>query len=424
MILLLLFDISFIFMVNLAFGHQKDIKTILYLFIAGFTIYSGIGIFMLDIPNSGLYFFQFVLFSASFFIVAYIKQGKTSNVLRGTDFVFENYPSLVFFFTVLYIATFFYPFIIGGFTVNDLLDLGKIFINYRATSFSLRLERRSNLLYMIITNQLRTICAPFFYLTLYKYRRNVAKFIGLYLLPILLKTVADSYLSRNNMAVYATFLFIYLVYEGFIGKKTAIIIMACAIPFVGTIFNMLAAVRQGGSFSISFTNMGESLYSLLQSECSYPQFYDTCSTMTNPVLTVSFFVYLALVVIPSQAYALIGLQAPNLPYLMTEVVLGMSFGDSGYYILLPSVLGEAIILFGRYFAWIYGIFYALLIVWFLHILSREESLKYLKLFFMLDFFRQFRGGSQYVLSSWLTTIIPFAVIVYFLSKRKIRIKIR
>ena len=68
-------------------------------------------------------------------------------------------------------------------------------------------------------------------------------------------------------------------------------------------------------------------------------------------------------------------------------------------------------LFGKYAAFIYGLIYGVFSTWFLKILKAHDCLYYLMLYFLLDFFRQFRGGSQYVISVWETQLIPLIIIV-------------
>lgn len=419
MFFLMVFDIAFICLSYGMFKNYKDIKMMMNLFIVGFSIYSGIGIVLYDIDNEVLYFIQFILFSIMFIGVSYLKKDKTTSVLNGMDFVNEHHMLFIYIMSAIYLLTFIYPLILGRMTFKDLLNIASVFTDYTATPFSVRVARRSNIFYTILTNQVRSICMPFFYLLLYQFRKKPSNFIIMFLLPVLLKTVADGYLSRNNMVVYIAFIFVYLVMEGYLNKRIAIVIAAVSVPIGLSVLNLLASVRTGGSFEFSISTIGENISALADSECSYPKYYNVCASMFDLRKTFNFFIYILLVIVPSQFYSFIGLSVPNLAYSFTEAVLGMSYGARDYYIVLPSVLGEATILFGKFFAWIYGGIYALFVMWFLRVLSRNRSLKYLKLYFMLDFFRQFRGGSQYVVSTWLTTIIPFIFLVYFLSKRKI-----
>jgi len=392
-------------------------KYMLFLFLGGFTVYSGIGIVLYRDTDQWLYLLEFSLFCLLFIATGlYSMNHQASMALSSLDNVVNNHTIIMTVLALIYPLTFLYPFFAESISLHELFNVRMLFINYAATPFALRLSRRADPIYVIVTNQIRSISAPFFYLYLYKLRKKPVRFILLYVIPINLKMVADGYLSRNNMAVYATFLVVYLIMEGYLSKKLAILLGTCAIPVVLSMFTVLANVRQGGTLSFSFAEIKTNIQSLIESECSFPVYYDYCAAMTSFSQTVNFFIYMAIVCIPSALYSLIGFEVPNLAYSFTETVLGMGYGARDYYIVLPSVLGEAIILFGTEFAWIYAGFYGLIVHWFLRVLSSYDELKYLRLFFMLDFFRQFRGGSQYVLSSWMTMLLPMIVIVFILDK--------
>lgn len=416
MLLLVLFVVLYIYVTNIVFKNNSDIKIIMYLFIIGLSIYSGLGIVIYNINNKVLYLFEFMMFSMFFFIVANICKEKTTYALKGIESVYYEHQPFIYTMAIIYLIIYIYPLVLGRFTFRDLINISSIFSDYHSTPFSLRVARKSNMLYIIITNQVRGICSPFFYLLLNKIRKKPMVFILTFLFPVLLKTVSDGYLSRNNIVVYLAFIFIYLISERIINKKIAISVFVLMTPIILSILNLMSKVRSGGDFNFSLNTITENIRALIDSECSYPIYFNICDSMYDFNKTINFFVYILLVVIPSQFYSLIGLTIPNLAYSFTENVLGMSYGAQDYYIVLPSVLGEAIILFGKYFAWIYGGIYAIFIFWFLRVLSSHRSLKYLKLYFVLDFFRQFRGGSQYVLSTWMTTIVPFIIIVSILSK--------
>lgn len=389
----------------------------LYLFLAGFTIYSGIGIVLYRNDKQIVYLMNFVLFCLSFIAMGvYSIHHRPSNALYSLKKVIYRQKLILNVLAMGYLLTFLYPFFVESIGFSDLFNVRMLFVEYAATPFALRLARRADPLYVIITNQVKSITAPFFYLYLFRLRKRPVVFCFVFLIPIYLQLIADGYMSRNNLAVNAAFLVMYLIMEGYLSKKLAIIIGICFTPIVLSVFTMLANVRQGGTLAFSFGSIIENIQSLIASECSYPIYYDYCASMTSVSQTINFFIYIAVICIPSALYSFIGIKVPNLAYSFTEAILGMKYGAKDYYILLPSVLGEAIILFGSEFAWIYGFFYGLLAFWFLRVLSSQEELKFLRLSFMLDFFRQFRGGSQYVLSSWLTKLLPMIVIIYILGK--------
>lgn len=418
-ILLIIFDVCYIYLTNILITNNNGHKTLSYLFLAGFNIYSGFGIFLFSIDHLYLYFANFCLLSLAFFFTIYRSQNMHTKALSGLESFLEKHRILIIVFAVIYVVTFIYPLFLGKITVSEFFNIKEVFENYRATPFSVRLERKSNFLYSIIVNQLRSITRPFFYLYLYNIKDKHILFIISFILPIYCMTIADGYLSRNNIAVYFAFVILYLIDINLLSKKFALVISCAALPFVLALFYVLANVRLGNGFVFSINSLWENVSSIIETECGFPKNYDLCASLSSSISAVNYIIYIFIVCIPSQFYSLFGFSTPNLAYSFTEAFLGLTYGSNNYYIVLPSVLGEALMLFGDGFAWIYGFIYGACVTWFFRVLKSCSELRYLYLFFLLDFLRQFRGGSQYVISAWMTTLIPFIIIVFLTSRVRI-----
>ena len=401
----------------LVYRNVKDrvYRIFLFLMILGFTIYSGLGIFTENEniqQNDLTYIIQFLLFICMFLLgYKIVMKYRIHSYMKELDRIFAN--RLFIIMGYMYIAVYIYKCIYSGVVLSDILNIQKLFVNYSATTFATRVTRNSDSIYSIITNQVTNICAPFFYIMLYNVRKNHKKFLTLYCLPIVLALLSDGYLSRNKIAVYVVFIFIYLVDEKIISKGIAKMIVIGAVPLLLLIFATLESIRSG---TVSGEGMLESIKHMVVSEISYPQYYDNCVAQSKDVSALNFLIYIIVVCIPSQFYSLFGYQTPNLAYSFTKAIIGLSYGQTNnYYILLPSVLGEALMLFGKHFAFVYGFIYGIISTWFLKVLKEHECTKYLMIYFLLDFFRQFRGGSQFVISVWETQIIPMIIIVAIVS---------
>lgn len=382
-----------------------------YLFLSGFSIYSGFGIFTeyeKIQENAFLYLLQFILFIVLFFLGSQvICKYRVHFYMKDLDLISSN--TFIYVLAIIYICTFIYKCIFSGVSITDFFHINDLFTNYTSTPFATRVSRNNNVVYTIITNQISSITMPFFYIALYNIRKKHLKFIILYCIPIILSLLADKYLSRNKIAVYLVFIFIFFIEEELISKRVAKIIVCIAVPTLLFIMALLENIRSGFSFN---GNFGSTIKEMISSEMGYPQYYDACASKSKDVSVINFLIYIVIVCIPSQIYKIFGFTIPNLAYSFTEEILGLSYGQSNnYYILLPSVLGEAIMLFGKYFAFVYGFIYGALSTWFLKILKEHRCLKYLMIYYLLDFFRQFRGGSQYVISVWETQLIPLIIII-------------
>ena len=415
MIVLFVISLAFIFFLVSKSVQDNVYRYFYYLFLVGFTIYSGVGIFTeySNIEqNAFIYMLQFLLFIVMFFVGSrLVTKYRIHYFMPTLDMIADS--KIVYIMGAVYIGTYIYSCIFSGVSIADLFSIKNLFINYKATAFATRVARNNSLIYSIITNQVASIAAPFFYIMLYNLRKRHAVFITLFCTPIVLALLSDGYLSRNKIAVYIAFIFIYLIKEKIISKRLAKNIAIIGIPLMLFMFAVLENVRSGGNGGIGFLN---SIKSLILSEVEYPKYYDYCVSKSRDIDTLHFIIYLFVVCIPSQLYRLIGLSIPNLAYSFTEAITGLSYAQTNnYYILLPSVLGEALMLFGKYGAFLYGFIYGVFSTWFLKILKEHDCLYYLMIYFLLDFFRQFRGGSQYVISVWETQLIPLIIIVAFIS---------
>ena len=222
MIYFILFDILLLMLSWILFKNNLDFKVISVLFVLGFTIYSGIGIIYYEINDSIIYLANFVLFSLAFIFTGYLLRKKKINIIQNLNKANKNFHGIFNFLAVMYVVTFLYPIFSSGFNIYDFLNFFSYFTEYKATPFSIRVARMADPLYLVMVNQIRTICMPFFYVYLYNLRSRPFLFLSIYFIPIYCKIVADGYISRNNIAVYFTFILIYLVTEKYLSKKVAI----------------------------------------------------------------------------------------------------------------------------------------------------------------------------------------------------------
>lgn len=403
--------LAFIFILVHISVKDYTYRAFYYLMLVGFTIYSGVGIlteYENIRQNAYLYMLQFFLFIFAFFAGSHlVVKYRVHYYMKSLDRI--ALYKCISVLGMIYIFTFVYRCIFSGVSLEDLLNIQELFVNYNATDFATRVVRRNDVIYTIVTNQIASVTAPFYFIMLYNNRKKHIKFLILYLFPILLELLADGYLSRNKIAVYLVFIYLYLVQEKIISIRLAKVFAIIGIPIFLFMFAVLANVRLGINEGNGFW---ASIRDLILSEVGYPQYYDYCVAKGEDISLLNFLLYIITICIPSQITNIFNISTPNLAYSLTEAVTGLSYAQTNnYYILLPSVLGEALMLFGKYFAFLYGAIYGVISTWFLKILKGHKCLKYFMIYYLLDFFRQFRGGSQYVISAWETRIIPMIIIV-------------
>jgi len=406
----------FLLFAALLTAKESDHFAMLLLFIGGFTVYSGIGLaFYQHSIDSNTYLVDYALSVVAFLCIGVGSlNARKPHVFDNLDGFLSRHSMIADIAAIAYICTFIFVLIYERVPIDRLFDIARLFRNYTATSFTLRVSRSNDALYRLIAVQIRGLLRPFYFIYLYKRRKRTPVFLALFLLPIYCTTVANSYISRNELAVTCAFILVYLVSENKLNRHAAFLGVVAALPIIIYAFVALQNLRSYGE-GISFDRIGYATRRLIEDECCFPQYYPTCNTMFSLRNTVNYFLYVFTSFIPSGIQHLIGINTVDLAHAFTESVIGLRYGDAGYYILLPSVLGEGIILFGKSLAWVYLGIYGAVVFWMLRVLKSCDHLYYMKISFMLEFLREFRGGSQYLLTSWITTIVPFIVIITVLT---------
>lgn len=420
MLILLIVFLGISFGVSKLLIKDKGHRVLVYIFLIGFTTYSGIGLTIYEIDEAFMYFLQYIAFIIIFIFFAvgssnrrYKKMTLLSNNLT---FIIENNPGLISCLTFIYILTFIFPFIYPIFNFLEIFNVNRLISGYKAMSFTIRADRLNNTFYQLITTQLRLIAMPFFYIYLYKNREKSLKFLILFVLPFYLQAINNCYLSRNEIAIIFVFVFAYLIKEKKLNRITAIVITCVAVPYLLYVFGTLFYLRVGAENS--FDGFLPVLRDLFSKETNFVFNYSSASNVSDKVNVFQFLLYVITLPIPSGLMKHVGISTPILSQILTYEMIGLRYGDLHYYILLPSILGEGIIIFNKYFAWMYAFIFAPFAVWFLRILKANKALTYLMVWYLVDFARQMRGGSQFIISYWVNTIIPFAIIIFLLSSVK------
>lgn len=397
---------------------DKTHRILTYIFIAGFSIYSGIGLAFYPIDHTYLYLCEFIIFILIFIAFAVrsssIKAKEKSFIFsKGLDRIVDGAPRLITIMTVIYVLTHLFPFIYPEFSIQKIFNFEALVTNYAVTPFYLRVIRQNDMIYQLITTQLRLLAKPFFFIYLYKKRDHALVFMFLFLFPVYLQAMHNSYLSRNEMAVNLAFIIVYLYKEEKINRKMIIAFSMIAVPFILFFFEKLFYSRVGASSGVE--SIGGSIDNLIRQETTFVKNYYNASNISSKISVFTFLLYVVTLPIPSFLMNIFGFYKPNLAQILTTDITGLLYGDTGYYLILPSVLGEGIIIFDQYFAWAYALILAPLAFLFLRKLKSNKVLTYLMVWYMIDFAREMRGGSQYILSSWINTLVPFAVIIYIFN---------
>ncbi len=395
--------------------REKYHKIILWILTAGLTWYSVIGLIYYDVSDAYLYILEYFLF-----LLIVVLCGATSCRLKSVNYsrtfsrqlgiVMDKMPKLVPLMAISYLFCCFFPFVYPAINIAALFDVRGFLNEYQVTSFAVKIARQSDPIYVLVTTQIKLIAMPFFYIYLYQNREKVLKFLLLFLIPIYTTAIQNGYISRNEICVCLAFVIIYFWKEKKLSKWVILACIAIGVPMLLYSLSILFYTRVGGTSSAS--GFWGIVLDMLFSESSFVKNYQTAAQANCHVSILWFLIYLLTLPLPSGILMqLFNFSQPQLARILTKAIIGIDYGGQGYYVLLPSVLGEGIMLFDKYFAFLYAIVVGVLIFWFLRKLKVNKVLDYYLLYFMLDVLRQMRGGSQYIFSTWITSLVWLAIVI-------------
>ena len=172
----------------------------------------------------------------------------------------------------------------------------------------------------------------------------------------------------------------------------------------------METVRTGAIVN-SNTSFFDNIIHLINQEGYCQQFLDVTNTFSKELSFIKYIISS----ISSPLFFLPDIDFPVLSYAFTERILGLSYGDANYYIMLPGAFGEGVMIFGKYFAWIYGIFIGYFVGKAYRVFTRVSFLKLWGIMYILDVARSFRGGIQTFFIATLNTSLLLIIVFLVLN---------
>lgn len=291
---------------------------------------------------------------------------------------------------------------------NYLTQLTQASFSVTGQRFALRIARSSGLAWVI--DRIKLVLLPFFFIWLFTLRDNWKAFIGAFMVYSICDMLQNALLtSRSHYLQIIVFILIYLTLEKKITKKQLLVI-SILLGTVGIILMVwFKDLIMGKNYT--YTGFGDYFQAFLTSEYSGGQArLEYCNSVNNEL---SFFHYLyhcftaPLFFLPDDGF-------PTLSYYFTTGVLGLNYGQVGYYVILPGAFGEGVMVLGKHLAWIYGMFIGLYAGFFFKFLRKYDYLRYVYVYFIIQFGLAFRGGIQAFVMRSLNCIVYFLIIMFFM----------
>ncbi len=390
----------------------KDFNSRLFfgLFLVAFFTYSGLGGSLGDIDKH--YFIYYFVYTICISFGLFLGKGRITNIGNS---VLTNYSlskliskygtTIIVVFLILNLTTLIYPnFLLYRLIVPPAPDLSSFFSERFGTNESTFVE--SVIYYML------SILAPFFFLSLYKYRNKAFVLTFLLLSIPYIEYCKNGYIGRKDIILYLIIL-IATLYK-FNPKLRKALIISLTIFFPTLIIFMVnyTQIRIGGTASVD--NSFKALETLTYSESYYPLWFSTIyNEPFDPNNLFAYLKWLFSLPLPGFLKGDAGLRGDELAGLLLDV----DPGQRGFYIVLPGLVGESVYYFGKYFFWIHSFIVGLLIGYTFRVLNRHREMSVL-LFnatFILSYFIN-RGGTGSGLPYILKVLLIFFIILYFYSR--------
>lgn len=401
------------FILTKIFFRDVYVKLAVYFFLIGYLIWSGIGIAYPDVDNG--YMIQYAAFMLLFIIGAYVG-GKFTNRLKikpkkiCCETPYVQLGAFVFWGLMLFKLV--YP-------VNHIPDLFGI----KLSIVDVFAKKDSITFLTYLANTLLVLLRPIYYFYLYK-KCSAKKIVLLLVAEVYIGVAINGYISRSGLLSQALFIIFAVVAKKSgsikmetVAKKTAYILksyrkvivimgIACVlmIPLLFEYQYYRLGVRSNAALSIM-----DKVDALADIEFGFPKLIGYCEQFfvwTNSIDYMKWFVTL---VIPKKI-----INVPDILLINTELstlVSGISYGTSGFSMFLPGLLGEGIMLYGPYFAWVHGLFLGVVIGVVIGIYSRYKDMQIWVVYLLINTALMCRGGSQ----GTIAILVNGSVLVFFSS---------
>ena len=413
------------------------IQKMYYIFsIVGIVIYSGISTTYNNLCDE--YFFSYLIFHACYTaamifairIHLVIKKRRLLLVYRVKEYERSLYlkqsisseklisDRVLKVCVLLFFSYYFIQLIYPEFRLSDLFRIGLSIDDI----FSRRSDLRGNLIYQLFYYVNLFTVAFLFIFAYRKYRqKKCAAVIILFLLWYYLQMVTLGYMSRNEMLIVIAFIVILFDNRKWAELKitprlviTGLVIAILMLPFL----NAYELLRMG--ISARRSDVWNALGELLEKETTYGRYYDFCASNSEEILILRYLVWFITLPLPSVIFGSIKEFGLSTNTYFTVLYTGVQEGASNYSVILPSIFGESLMIWGRNAYWVEALLVGFFVGKFCVCMERNEELSLLNVYFAVNMFIMGRGGSEAVIANMVNYMVMYLIIMKLIVKKKRR----
>lgn len=408
-------------------------KVFSFLFPISFSFYTGFGLcysvyyhfeYLLDFI---IFFFVFIYF----FIIGVSFQNKhQKNIVK--EKVDRTMISLSSFCIFLYFITYLILLLYPTNKITYTLAHG-FFVRTNLTTEVESLKESSIIIHLVQT--LNTLCIPFLYFYLYKCKSIIKAICIVFLDFIFILFNYYGYIGRSGMIFYLFELMFIIVtkinvkktntqiwknYKKTIKKFIAIFIIL--VPFLF----MYTGIRSGDS-GASNKGLFNLISLFIRSESDFPKHYSYALAYSNQFNPLYYFNWLITLPIPKIGFSFNNIMSLNSEY--SKLYIMEVYSRNYDTIVLPSLLGEGYLLYGRFFFWIHAIVLGLIVGYMMGFLTNSKARLFLGIYIIAELLQMPRGGSQGSLAvlinhNLVLIVISCITFLSFANSRSSEIKIK
>lgn len=416
-ILLLLLIIAVLLISYLIFFTDNLIHQLFPIFLViGVIAYSGFGILMDSVNNIYiLYLFIFLLlFVISFIIIS----GK---IRDNTPYLEQKIVKEINL--KLFSKVFFIIYILSNLIYLVYPEIRITLINPFNTSIVgiiQRIEYYDSFTLLYIMRIISNLAMPFFWIHLfYIFKKNGKGLVLFYLfVDLYIKGMKYEYLGRTDLIIYLLIALLIILYNN--NKKFSFkqfFLIFVAVMSLTPFFISYVYTRSGNSYD--FVNISKSISDFAASEFFYPQYYDYIIRTEFSFTPAKYIEWLFTLPVPKGLIP--NFENYEINSIFSTSISGLNTNDIQFSYYLPSVLGEAFIVWGRTFFWIHAIILGVITGLVYRVLVQYKQLHFYAFFIILRALAVGRAGTQGFISSIINgsiLLIIYLIILYIFNKFK------
>ena len=328
-----------------------DLYTKFYFSIIFFSLllYVGVGGASVELKSPYYCFYGLYLLSIWVGIKLYKPRRILHDQVFYEDFLNKYALKIVVIYFLLNISLLLYP----DFKLLNLINPPSLDLR---SAFEKRFSGENSLVVSIIRTCIN-FCVPFFYFSLYFFRHNI-KVIAILLLSILyIQYCNTGYLGRSDIMIDLVVLITVAYISKIKWRKYIVLFLILTIPSVTIFLVKFAQIRLENTVGdISFFQAVELLF---YGESSYPLLFDEIYKRESNLNDLVDYIYWLLTLVLPISPSIEGVDV-GLNYKISEYLLHCRRGETGFFVILPGLLGEAYFVFGKLF-WLHGMLYGYII---------------------------------------------------------------